>query len=71
MSEQEAIDLYNKATGRKILDIELKYVSKSTRMAVDMLQKTSEYARNLGGELKSRQLIALIIAHAELSCENS
>lgn len=70
MTTQEAIDLYNKATGCKITEEALRYCGESTNKAVDMLQKTSEYARNMGGELRSRQLVALIIAHAELSCNS-
>lgn len=67
MTKQEAIDLYNKATGCSLIEGDLAYSGDSVNKAINMLQKTSEYVRNLGGELKSRQLIALIIANAELS----
>lgn len=67
MTTQEAIDLYNKATGCKITEQELEYSGESTNKTIDILQKTSEYARNLGGELTSHQLIALIIANTEVS----
>ena len=70
MTTQEAIDLYNKATGCSLMEGDLQYSGDSTNKAIDMLQKTSQYARNLGGELRNRQLVALIIAHAELSCNS-
>jgi len=67
MTTQEAIDLYNNATGCSLKIYDLPYSSNSVKKAIEMLEKTSKYARRLGGELRSRQLIALIIANAELS----
>lgn len=67
--QQKALDLFREAKDYKmeITIYESKYLPDHHKKALYVLENAMMYCKNLGGELKSRQVIAGIIACAEQS----
>lgn len=71
MTKEEALEHYRKAKrlGSSITIEDLNYCP-SARYAVANLCETAHLVENLGGTLRSRQLIAYIIMQSEIEAKN-
>mgnify|MGYP001617002064 CR=1 FL=1 len=63
MSEQEAINLFNRATGLTYKESDAKY-SSFGRISVANILEVAEMVENMGGVLRARQVIADIVARS-------